>query len=322
MPQDANEFVFSSSNVNSELEAIAVDSTEIEAIEPDWVRNEPWLLGVYQASVDSLLRLRSVSGATVQRGSDNNRTSSEWLYDEEGYATNTPVRKMEFTYKDFQNLAHRRGNGYQMIDYEMSKLMAVLWFSLYGTRDAQLICGYGNGSSNVTGYRDDIGNSDSRREDSRGTKCLGFESFFGVHYEWEDNIAVNIPSYRQYMKNKTAEVNTYPTDAVWHIYDPVSKTERLVQGIKDHGYCITRVRHGRYCDIIASRVSSDNSRWASGYADGQFYAHSRSRIVGRANNSANAFGGLVFADARFASSQAQSIIGSRLAFRGNVEINE
>lgn len=322
VPQGANEFVFSSSNVNSELEAIAVDSAEIEAIEPDWVRNEPWLLGVYQASVDSLLRLRSVSGATVQRGSNNNRTSSEWLYDEEGYATNTPVRKMEFTYKDFQNLAHRRGNGYQMIDYDMSKLMAVLWFSLSGTRDSQLVCGYGNGSSDVTGYCDEIGNSDSRREDSRGTKCLGLESFFGVYYEWEDNVAVNIPSYRQYMKDKTVEVNTYPTDAIWHIYDPVSKTERLVQGTKDSGYCIARVRHGRYCDIIASRSSSDNSRWASNYADGQWYNHARSRVVGRSGYSAYAYGGLVFADANSASSRSSSVIGSRLAFRGKVEINE
>lgn len=322
VPQGANEFVFSSSNVNSELEAIAVDSTEIEAIEPDWVRNEPWLLGVYQASVDSLLRLRSVSGATVQRGSNYNRTSSEWLYDEDGYATNTPVSKMEFSYKDFQNLAHRRGNGYQMIDYDMSKLMAVLWFSLSGTRDSQFVCGYGNGGSDVTGYRDDIGNSDSRREDGRGTKCLGLESFFGVYYEWEDNVAVNIPSYRQYMKDKTVEVSTYPTDAIWHIYDPVSKTERLVQGTKDDGYCIARVRHGRYCDIIASRASSDNSRWASNYTDGQWYSHSRSLVVGRSNRDAYAYCGLVFAHVRDNSSRAGWDVGSRLAFRGKIKITD
>ena len=124
------------------------------------------------------------------------------------------------------------------------------------------------------------------------------------------------------MKDKTVEVNTYPTDAIWHIYDPISKTERLVQGTKDNGYCIARVRHGRYCDIIASRVSSDNSRWASNYADGQWYNHAKSRVVGRSNNSAFADGGLVFASANYASSQSSSFVGSRLAFRGKVEINE
>ena len=118
------------------------------------------------------------------------------------------------------------------------------------------------------------------------------------------------------------EVNTYPSDAIWHIYDPVSKTERLVQGTKDSGYCIARVRHGRYCDIIASRVSSDNSRWASNYADGQWYNHERSRIIGRSNDGAYAYGGLVFMSAYSASSQSHLGTGSRLAFRGKVEISE
>lgn len=49
-------------------------------------------------------------------------------------------------------------------------------------------------------------------------------------------------------------------------------------------------RHGRYCDIIASRVSSDNSRWASNYADGQWYNHVRGRVIGRSNDSAYATG--------------------------------
>ena len=133
---------------------------------------------------------------------------------------------------------------------------------------------------------------------------------------------MNIPSYRQYMKDKTVEVNTYPTDDVWHIYDPISKTERLVQGTKDSGYCIARVRHGRYCDIIASRVSSDNSRWASNYTDGQWYSHERSRVVGRSDIRAGASGGLIFVDTYSASSRSTPLACSRLAFRGKVEINE
>ena len=133
---------------------------------------------------------------------------------------------------------------------------------------------------------------------------------------------MNIPSYRQYMKDKTVEVNTYPTDAIWHIYDPISKTERLVQGTKDNGYCIARVRHGRYCDIIASRVSSDNSRWASNYADGLWYSHSRSRVVGRSYSIAEGLGGIVFSSANYASSMSDWSLASRLAFRGKVEISE
>ena len=51
--------------------ALAVDSDDIEAIEPGWVEHKSELIGVYGASVDDLGLLRSVSGrktrATVPR---------------------------------------------------------------------------------------------------------------------------------------------------------------------------------------------------------------------------------------------------------------
>lgn len=322
VPQDAKSFIFSSRNTNAELEAIAVDSSEVEAIEPDWVRSEEWLGGVYQASVDSLLRLRSVSGAPVRTGDNNHNTSSEWQYDENGEPTNMPVGTIHYTKKDFQNIAHRRGKGYQLFDYEMSKLMAILWFSLNGTRDAQLVCGYGKGAGGTTGYRDDIGNTDSKRADNNGNKCLGFESFFGCTWEVMDYVAVNVPTYEQFMKDKCVPVDTYPLDTVWHIYDPLTKTERTVQGLNISGYCIARTKHGRYCDVIVSKCSSDNSRWASNYTDGYWHSNDRGRVVGRSDHNAGAYGGLVFAGSGGASSDAYSHGGSRLAFRGKIEVSE
>ena len=322
VPHDAKSFVFSSRNTNAELEAIAVDSSEVEAIEPDWVRSEEWLGGVYQASVDSLLRLRSVSGAPVRTGDGNHNTSSEWQYDENGEPTNMPFGTIHYTKKDFQNIAHRRGKGYQLFDYEMSKLMAILWFSLNGTRDAQLVCGYGRGPGGTTGYRDDIGNTDSKRADNNVNKCLGFESFFGCTWEVMDYVAVNVPTYGQFMKDKCVPVNTYPLDTVWHIYDPLTKTERTVQGLNTSGYCIARTKHGRYCDVIMSKYSSDTSRWASNYTDTNWHNNDRGRVVGRSGFYANAYSGLVFADSNNAPSEADSNVGSRLAFRGKVEISE
>lgn len=322
VPQDAKSFIFSSRNTNAELEAIAVDSSEVEAIEPDWVRSEEWLGGVYQASVDSLLRLRSVSGAPVRTGDNNHNTSSEWQYDENGEPTNMPVGTIHYTKKDFQNIAHRRGKGYQLFDYEMSKLMAILWFSLNGTRDAQLVCGYGKGAGGTTGYRDDIGNTDSKRADNNGNKCLGFESFFGCTWEVMDYVAVNVPTYEQFMKDKCVPVDTYPLDTVWHIYDPLTKTERTVQGLNISGYCIARTKHGRYCDVIVSKCSSDNSRWASNYTDGYWHSNDRGRVVGRSHINASAYGGLVYAYSSYASSDAYSYGGSRLAFRGKIEVSE
>lgn len=324
VPSGAKTFAFTALAANAELEAIAVDSSEIEAIEPDWVHNMPWLGGVYEASVDNLRQLRSVSGATVQRGNGTSATSTEWTYEDDGTPKNTPVGTLNYTYKDFMNLAMRRGKGFQLIDYEMSKLMAILWYSLNGTRDAQLMCGYGKGAGGTTGYTDALGNADSDRTiigSNGGNKVLGFESFMACTWEVMDNVAVNVPSWENYKKDRCVENNAYPLDAVWHIYDPIAKTEREVQGLNSNsGYCIGRVRHGRYCDIIASKTTTDNSVWASNYCDANYYTDSRGRVVGRAYHSAYANGGLACAYAFDASSRSSTGHGSRLAFRGEIEI--
>lgn len=324
VPDGAEGFAFTAPQGYGDLEAIAVDSAEIEAIEPDWVRNGPWLGGVYEASVDSLMRLRSVSGATVQRGTGTAATSSEWNYDSDNRPANTPVGTMNYTGKDFMNLAMRRGQGFQLFDYEMSKLVAILWYSLNGTRDAQLVCGYGKSSGGTTGYTDSLGNTDSSRVSigsSAGNKVLGFESFMACTWELMDNVAVNVTSWEQYFKDKCSETSSYPIDAVWHIYDPINKTERTVQGLSSNsGYCIGRVKHGRHCDIIASKTTSDNSVWASNYCDANYYSGSRGRVVGRASSNAVAGGGLAYAYAFYASSNSYTYCGSRLAFRGEIEI--
>ena len=321
VPDGAKSFVFASSTANNSLEAIAVDSSEVEAIEPDWVLSEEWLGGIYHASIDTLTQLRSISGATIRVGTGTSTTSSEWSYDSEGKPTNTPLNGMNYTCKDFQNLAARRGSGYQLFDYEMSKLMAILYFSMTGNRDAQLLCGYGRSTGGTTGYTDTLGNTDSYKGQVNGNKCLGFESFFGCTWEFMDNVAINVPTYAQALKDKMSDqVSSYPIDEKWHIFDPITKKERVVQGITTSEYAIARTKHGRYCDVIASKCSSDNSVWATNYCDGNYYTASRCRVVGRSNTYSNAYGGLVFANAYFASSNSNSINGSRLAFRGKISI--
>ncbi|MCI6554170.1 MAG: hypothetical protein MSA43_00685 [Prevotella sp.] len=321
VPDGAKSFVFASSTANNSLEAIAVDSSEVEAIEPDWVLSEEWLGGIYHASVDTITQLRSISGATIMVGTGTTTTSSEWSYDSEGKPTNTPLNSMNYTGKDFQNLAARRGNGYQLFDYEMSKLMAILYFSLTGNRDAQLLCGYGRNPGGTTGYTDTLGNTDSYKGQVSGNKCLGFESFFGCTWEFMDNVAINVPSYAQALKDKMSDqVSNYPIDAKWHIFDPITKTERVVQGITTSGYAIARTKHGRFCDVIASKCSSDNSVWATNYCDINNYTASRCRVVGRSSYNSYASGGLVFASASNSFSYSYTNYGSRLAFRGKISI--
>ena len=322
VPDGAVTFYFTSASTNGDLEAIAVDSTEIEAIEPDWCEDE-FLGGIYQGSVDTLKQYRSLSNKTVQRedSSASRGTNTEWEYDDDGKPTNTPLSALRYTGKDLMNLAQRRGDGYQLFDYEMSKLMAILWMSMNGTRDAQLTCGYGSFNT-TTGYADSIGKKDTYKGQMNGVKALGFESFFGCVWEFMDNVLVNVPDYKTALKDHlSSSVSTYTNDAKWHIYDPIKKTERVVQGLNKSGYCIARTKHGRHCDVIASMFSSDTSVWAKNYCDGQWYTKDKCRVVCR-SNAGYASGGIVFAYASDASSGSGSVSGSRLAFRGKIDIED
>lgn len=321
VPLGAVSVVFTAPSASAAEELIAVDSSEIEAIEPDWVLNEEWLCGVYEASVDGQTNLRSLSGVSVKVGNGTSRTNTNWTYDANGRPTNTPSTTINYTCKDFMNLAMRRGAGYQLIDYEMSKFVAILFYSFTGDRDAQDRCGFGQGAGGTTGGKDSLGNANSVRGNSNnGNKVLGFENFMGCTYEWMDNIAVNVSSYNDFLLAH-CEQGSYTVNHKWHIYNPLTGTERVVQGVNFTGAEIARVRHGRFCDIIASKSYSD-SNYATYYADQQTYATTSGRVVGRANSYSYANGGLAFAVAGNASSNSNGVNGSRLAFRGEIELTE
>ena len=320
VPVGAVSIVFTAPTSSAADELIAVDSSEIEAIEPDWVLNEEWLCGVYEASIDGQTNLRSLSGVAVKVGNGTSRTNTNWTYDANGRPTNTPSTTINYTCKDFMNLAMRRGAGYQLIDYEMSKFVAILFYCYTGSRDAQDLCGFGQGAGGTTGGKDSLGNANSVRGNSNnGNKVLGFENFMGCTYEWMDNVAMNVSSYRDFLLAH-CEQGSYPIDNSYHIYDPLTQTERVVKSIQMNAE-IARVRHGRYCDIIASKAYSD-SNYATYYADSAYHVGSSGRVVGRAGNNSFAFGGLAYAVAVYASSYSNGSFGSRLAFRGVISLSD
>ena len=324
VPQGAQRFIFTSQNGLDDAEAIAVDSNAIEAIEPDWVHTPDRLVGVYGASVDGLMRMRSISGAKTQVGTGTSQTSTEWTYDANGNVTNKQApSSLKYTMKDFQNLAQLRKNGYQLIDYEMSKDIANLVMALIGTRDAQAYCGYGCGAGYTTGSNslNTYGNQTRRYSGSgAGNLMFGIQNFIGCNFEWMDNVAINVVSYKSFLKNKGTEQSADVVDKYWRIYDRTTETERAVLMGDGSGSCIGRVKFGRYCDIIASKLTNDTSAWNQWYADKHEYSAGKSRVVGCGGYNSGAGGGLVCAVAYGASSVSYTHYGSRLAFIGNIEI--
>jgi hypothetical protein len=289
-------------------QVLAVDSADIEAIEPGWEEHHGDLIGIYGGTVDSLGLLRSVSGKQTRRGDNTSSTSTEWTYDAEGNPTNMPVSTLHYTYQDLFNLCRYRGKGYHSISYEQSKTMAILSRCKCGNRNDQAVYGFGRSADYTTGYLDSIGKSDTKYGQSDPNKIWGLEAFVACMWEQMDYVGVNIKTFASWVAgNRKWNDGNDPIDQKWHIWDPWKGAERVVQGVNSNNYNIARVKHGRYCDVIGSSFSTDTSKYSTGYAAGQLYSNDRGRCVGRAySRMRSAVGGLVFAVADNVSSYSYS----------------
>lgn len=328
VPAGAKKFLFTSPTGFDDLEVIAVDSAAIEAIEPDWVWVPMRFVGIYGMSMDALMRPRSISGVKTRTGTGTSSTNPDWTYDSNGKVTNAtpPTSTMNYTYCDMLNLCELRGVGYHSISYEISKDIANLVMALTGTRDIQAYAGYGCSSQYNTGANsfNTYGKVTRKYTGSNiGNIIFGIQNFVGCNWEIMDFIACNVTSFTQFKKNHRVGVSTDPINAVYHVKDPFTNTERTIQGLStSSGYCVARVKWGRFCDVIASRFSNDNSQFNKQYSDCQYYTADRGRCVGRSSYNAVAYGGLVYSSAVYASSYSVAYVSARLAFSGDYEIVE
>ena len=320
VPEGAKWFYFTClSTVDQSLEAFAVDTDDIEAVEPGWVEHKAELIGVYGMSVDDLVRARSISGKKTRTGTNAQVTNSEWQYDSDGNPKVTPVSAMNYTYQDMLNLCRVRGKGYHSISYDQSKILAILSMCWCGNRDDQSVYGFGTGSQYTTGDKNRVGRDTKYGIHSGTNKVWNVEGAIGCNWEIMDFIGVNITDFKAWKKLYRAQSG--PVNGIAHIYDPRTDTERTVKYISSNSNNIARLRMGRFCDYLASSVSSDTRRYVTSFCAGTWYNASAGRCVGRAVDSAYAVGGLVCAHAHSASSYSYTSGGARLAFSGTL-LNE
>ena len=299
VPEGATELNFTIHKY-AEFDCVVLsNSDKIEDMEPDWVEHEPCLVAVFEAcTIGSKLYSAATGNASV-----GSLTQSDFIY-------------------------YAKQRGLQLIDWEMHKDIANLFFAFYGRRDSQDQCGYGQsteqrniGTTALLGMQDTISyNSDGGahqtsnawyvrpNEDGKNvysliynTNCMGYENLYGDKYEWLSGVSLpNTNTQEQYKLL---------------IEMPDGSTRKVKSGTVS-GYC-TGMYHQKYMDIVG--VHSQKGSSTTYYCDEFNVSNAANRVVCRSNYYSVANGGVSFAFCGYDSSSTHTYIGSRLAFRGEIE---
>ena len=299
VPEGATELNFTIHKY-AEFDCVVLsNSDKIEDMEPDWVEHEPCLVAVFEAcTIGSKLYSAATGNSSV-----GSLTQSDFIY-------------------------YAKQRGLQLIDWEMHKDIANLFFAFYGRRDSQDQCGYGQsteqrniGTTALLGMQDTISyNSDGGahqtsnawyvrpNEDGNNvysliynTNCMGYENLYGDKYEWLSGVSLpNTNTQEQYKLL---------------IEMPDGSTRKVKSGTVS-GYC-TGMYHQKYMDIVG--VHSQKGSSTTYYCDEFNVSNAANRVVCRGCYNASANGGVSFANASNDASYASAVIGSRLAFRGEIE---
>ena len=299
VPEGATELNFTIHKY-AEFDCVVLsNSDKIEDMEPDWVEHEPCLVAVFEAcTIGSKLYSAATGNASV-----GSLTQSDFIY-------------------------YAKQRGLQLIDWEMHKDIANLFFAFYGRRDSQDQCGYGQsteqrniGTTALLGMQDTISyNSDGGAHQTSNawyvrpneygnnvysliynTNCMGYENLYGDKYEWLSG--VSLPNTNEQEQYKLL------------IEMPDGSTRKVKSGTVD-GYC-TGMYHQKYMDIVG--VHSQKGSSTTYYCDIFTPSGTANRVVCRSYSYSYAVGGVSYAFCGYDSSSASTSIGSRLAFRGEIE---
>ena len=287
VPEGATELNFTIHKY-AEFDCVVLsNSDKIEDMEPDWVEHEPCLVAVFEACTIGSKLYSAVTG----NASVGSLTQSDFIY-------------------------YAKQRGLQLIDWEMHKDIANLFFAFYGRRDSQDQCGYGQsteqrniGTTALLGMQDTISyNSDGGahqtsnawyvrpNEDGKNvysliynTNCMGYENLYGDKYEWLSGVSLpNTNAQEQYKLL---------------IEMPDGSTRKVKPGTVS-GYC-TGMYHQKYMDIVG--VHSQKGSSTTYYCDEFNVSNAANRVVCRSSNYSYASGGVSFARCGYDSSSTSRI---------------
>ena len=208
----------------------------------------------------------------------------------------------------FKEYAQSRGTGFQIVDWQMHCVMAILFYAQYGHTNCQDKVGLGTavyskicGQTNSNGMNDTKGSSpvsglnDAGADgDSQSINFWGLENWWGNKYEWIGNVVV---------------------DALeWKITEP-DGTVRTPGKMKGSTSQYTaKMMFGNNCDLIPIAAGGSET---TGFCDGiGCETYSSGCVAMRSCHYSWKESGVAFVDTRQDSLSLSSSYGSRLAFRG------
>ena len=208
----------------------------------------------------------------------------------------TPTTNVSLS--DFRSYAKARGTGYQVIDFQQHCVIAMMLYAKYKTRNTQAVLGTGGAISDpatTTGSSNEIGNVDTKNENSKYVSGLGLEGVFGGIFEWVDGVEIN--------------------NRVWKITDPDGSTRNVNAATSDGWITNIAAENGPFFDMVPTNVGGSET---THYSDHYDQLSDVNLVLARSAYDSYSYDGVAFVDAFYDASSMYPYYGSRLAFRGTI----
>ena len=210
---------------------------------------------------------------------------------------------VQVSQSDFKARAAATGTGYSLVKFKHHSMMAFLFYAMYGNTNSQSICGSGTDyRGKTTGKTDLLGMTDTMaggNGDSGSINFWGLENWWGDIFEFVDNVYINNP--------------------VWTITEDDGST-REVRSVTSDGY-IFKVFVGDSLDMVPIDIGAS---FKTGFCD-RYYIYrygSSIKILARSAMDLDPYGGVASADAASNELSYSVHSGSRLAFRGDIIVED
>ena len=217
--------------------------------------------------------------------------------------------------------ANALGAGFDIVDYEAHCKVAWMQYAKYGNLDSQTIIGSGSDSYvRIIGTTASLGNNDGA--DTNNTTIFGLENWWGDKfewmggfYEWINGGKGELYSFDGFLNSTTISGNPLTMGLVSSASD-YRKLNYTVTATKS-GF-ISKMLLGEYGDLIPIEFNgSSSSFWAD-----NGWVFLGSYVARRSYYRAYPIGGAACLGLNAYPSGASAEYGSRLLYRGNIEVIE